>query len=42
MKTSTKQLITAAAEKMDLDQSSMTRIALQEYILTHCPDLMNG
>lgn len=38
VKTATKAKVISAAEQLDLDQSTLVRVALQEYISRHCPN----
>jgi antitoxin component of RelBE/YafQ-DinJ toxin-antitoxin module len=38
VKTTTKAKVISAAEQLDLDQSTLVRVALQEYISRHCPN----
>lgn len=37
VRTETKQRVMAAANILDLDQSTLVRLALNEYIAHHCP-----
>ena len=37
VRTETKQRVKAAASILDLDQSTLVRLALNEYIALHCP-----